>query len=362
MILKEKLKKIPQNPGVYMMIDSLKNIIYVGKAKNLRNRVSQYFHDQKDRDPRVAEMIEHIHTFNYRVMDTELDALIEECRLIKKVKPRYNRQMKKEAYFYIKIPAEKYPKVTIVKEIVNDGGMYFGPFTSRHRVETAIEYLNEFYPLRKCTSPRLVKSSNGCLFKQLNTCLGVCTGRVSAEEYGIHIDKIKELFCSNHLAAIQELSNKLDTAIENLEFEKASKYREYYLSLGYIIGKLRLLRLSNKNRNILAIEFLDSALTKLFLIKGNRLIYGKVFNRKEIDSIEMRQYLNQLLRDKFLLTSKNDLHKLNARNIDEAQIIFSYLKKNRKRVLSFWIPSTRLKTEASLDATVIKIVNRITVS
>lgn len=361
MNLKETLKQLPQRPGVYMMVDSLENIIYVGKAKNLKNRVSQYFKNQKDRDPKVAEMIHNIHTFNYIVTDTELDAFIEECRLIKEIKPRYNKQMKNDQnYSYIKILDEQYPKVTKTNEKADSGALYFGPFTSPHWVETTVQYLNDFYPIRKCTSPGLVKRANGCLFQQLGTCLGVCTGQVSPDEYRVHIEKIRQLLNGNDIADVQELSKKLDTAVENLEFEKAAQYREYYLGLRHVIGKQRLVQSSSKNRNILAVEFIDTVLAKLFLIKGNKLLYRKVFNIVTADSTEMRQYLKKIMRDNFV-TEKSDTCRLTQHNIDEAQIIYSYLRKNRKRIISFWIPSTRLNREtSSIDATVIKIINRIT--
>lgn len=356
------LKQLPQSPGIYMMLDSSENIIYVGKAKNLKNRVSQYFQNQKDRAPKVAEMIHNIYTFNYLVTDTELDAFIEECRLIKEIKPRYNKQMKNDRnYSYIKIPSEQYPKVTKTNEKADDGALYFGPFTSPHRVETTIEYLNDFYPIRKCTSPGLVKRANGCLYRQLDTCLGVCTGQVSPEEYKVYIEKIQQLLNGNDMAAVQELHKSLDTAIENLQFEKAAKYKEYSLGLRHVIGKQRLVQSSSKNRNILAVEFIDNMLAKLFLIKGNKLIYRKTFNYvTAADSPEFRQYLEQIIREKFV-TEKNNISRLTQHDIDEAQIIYSYLQKNRKRIMSFWIPSTLLNREISdLDATVIKIINRIT--
>lgn len=360
MFFKEKLKQLPQEPGVYLMLDSLGNIIYVGKAKNLKNRVSQYFHNQKDRDPKVAEMIHNIHTFNYRVTDTELDAFIEECRLIKETQPRYNRQMKNpRKYSYLKIPAEPYPKVTIVNEKVDDGALYFGPFTSTHRVETTVQYLNECYPIRKCTSPSLVKRTNGCLFQQLGTCLGVCTGQISPEEYDIYIEDIRQLLNGNNRGAIQELHKKLDTAIENLDFEKAAQYKEYYSGLQHVIGKQRLIQSSSKNRNILAVEFIDSVRAKFFLIKGNTLLYREVVNFVRADSEDARQYLKQMIRGNFV-TDKNDLRRLTQRDIDEAQIITSYLKKNRKRVMSFWIPSTQLKSETALNAKVTKIMEQMT--
>lgn len=360
MLFKEKLKELPQRPGIYLMLDSLGNIIYVGKAKSLKNRVSQYFQNPKDRDPKVAEMIDNIYTFHYRVTDTELDALIEECHLIKELKPKYNRQMKNDRkYSYIKIPDDEYPKLTIVREKDEDSAIYFGPFTSAHQVETAVQCLNDFYPIRKCSTPRLVKRANGCLFRQLGKCLGVCTGEVTPDEYRIYVDEIQQLIQGRNLETVHGLSKKLDDAIENLEYEKAAQYREYYLGLQHVIGKQRLIQTSSKNKNFLAVEFIDSEFAKLFLIKGNKLLYGSVFNRITYNSLETCQCLKQLIRDTFRI-DKRELYRLSQQDIDEAQIISSYFKKNRKRVISFWIPATRLKNEVALEALVGKIIHRIT--
>ncbi len=354
-----ELKPLPEKPGVYMMIDSLGNIIYVGKAKNLSSRVSQYFKNQKGRAPKVVEMIRHIHTLKYIVTDTELDALIEECRLIKEIKPRYNKQMKNDKkYSYMKIPAELYPKVTIVNENVDDGALYFGPFTSPQQVETVLQYLKDFYPIRKCSTPGLVKRANGCLFLQLGTCLGVCTGRVSPDEYKVYLEKIRQLLNGNNRAAIQELSNRMDTAIDNLNFEKAAQYSAYLIGLRHVIGKQRLVQFSSKNRNVLAVEIIDPEHAKLFLIQGNKILYRKVVNRETTGISELRQDLNQIIRDKFG-TENSGFVRLTQQDIDEAQIISSYLKRNRSRIPSFWIPNTQLNRKSDLDATVLKIVDRI---
>lgn len=359
MLFNEELKQLPQRPGVYMMLNSLGNIIYVGKAKSLKNRVSQYFQNQKDRDPKVSEMIDNIYTFHYRVTDTELDALVEECHLIKELKPKYNRQMKNDRkYSYIKIPAEEYPKLTIVREKDEDGAIYFGPFTSSHQVETAVQCLNDLYPIRKCSTPRLGKSTHGCLYRQLGKCLGVCTGRVSPDEYKIYVDKIQKLINGKNTVPLQELSRMLDKAIDELEFEKAANYREYSLGLRHVIGKQRLVQSSSKNKNILAVELIDSEFAKLFLIKGNKLLYGKVFDRVKGNNLEINQNLKQLIREVFV-PDESEVHRLTQQDIDEAQIISSYLKRNRKRVMSFWIPRTRLKNEVALEAIVQKIMNRI---
>lgn len=343
-----------------MMYDSLGNIIYVGKAKNLKSRVSQYFYDQKDRDPKVADMIKHIHSFHYQITDTELDAFIEECRLIKELKPLYNSQMKNtKKYIYLRIADEQYPQVTITNEILDNGGSYYGPFTSSHGVENVIAYLNDFYPLRKCLTPKLVKRNNGCLFMQLGSCLGVCTGQVKTEEYWMHIERIQQLLSGKDQTTIQDLANKIDTAIENLKFEKASEYREYYKGLSHVINKQRLVNQSSKNRNILAIEFMDRSQVKLFMIKGYLLLSGKVIST-QIDKAEMMQSFVQIIRKGYLTTELQEDCKLTDRDIHEAQIIFSYLKKNRKRILTFSIPVSKLKSEKALDTTVQKIIDQIT--
>jgi len=359
MTINYELKQLPEKPGVYMMFDSLGNIIYVGKAKNLKNRVSQYFINHKDRVSKVVEMIRHIHTLKYIVTDTELDALLEECRLIKEIKPRYNKQMKNDKkYSYMKIPAERYPKVMIVNKKVDDEGLYFGPFTSPQQVETVLRYLKEFYPIRKCSTPGLVKRANGCLFLQLGTCLGVCTGRVSPDEYKVYLERIRQLLNGNNRDALHELSISMDTAINNLDFEKAAHYNAYLLGLRHVIGKQRLVQSSSRNRNVLAFEVIDSQLGKLFLIKGNKILYRKVVNLETTGISELRQDLKQIIRDKFG-TENSGIVTFTQQDIDEAQIISSYLKKNRSRIPSFWIPTTRLKRAPDLDSTVLKIVTRI---
>ncbi|MGI6711823.1 MAG: GIY-YIG nuclease family protein [Bacillota bacterium] len=359
MNLKETLKELPQKPGVYLMMDSRGNIIYIGKAKNLKNRVSQYFRNQKNRDPKVAEMINHISAFKYFVTDTELDALINECRLIKKIKPRYNRLMKNSGkYIYIKISCEQYPKVIKVNEKADDEAQYFGPFTSPHRVDAVLQYLNESYPIRKCPNPGLVKRPNGCLYQQLGSCLGVCTGQVTPEIYRIHIENICRLLNGNDAAAVPALLKKLDRAVEHLNFEKAAQYREYFFGLKHIFAKQRLIHSASKNRNILAVEFIGSEQVKLFLIKGNKLLYRKVFDIAASNSIELMQCLRYILPKK-ILSENSGTSGVTQYDIDEAQIIYSYLKKHKKSILSFWIPSTKLQNEVSVNALTDTILKKI---
>lgn len=209
MTLKDKLKQLPNGPGIYLIIDVHGNIIYVGKAKNLKNRVSQYFRVQKNREPKVAELIGRIHDFKVIEMDTELDAFIEECRLIKELKPRYNRQLKSTAnYHYLKIGLEAYPKLSITQDKGDDQAEYFGPFRGNHYLQKVVEFLQDYYPIRKCSTPGLPQRKNGCLFLQLGSCLGPCTGKISEVDYRRQIDQIKRVLKGEEQAVLTGLAKR----------------------------------------------------------------------------------------------------------------------------------------------------------
>lgn len=388
----EKLKLIPERPGVYLMKDSLGNIIYVGKGKNLKNRVSQYFYKQKDREPKVEEMIQNIRDFEYRVLDTELDALLEECRLIKEIKPLYNRQMKNDQkYVYLKIPGEEFPKLEIVQEREDDGAydgaLYYGPFNSRHQVERAVEFFNDHFLLRKCTTPRF-KEGRGCLYRELGTCLGVCTGKISQEEYMVQVQALCQVIEGNDKSVNRELKCQLEKEIEELNFEKASSYRQYLLGVTYIQGRQKFLRSTRRNKSVLLFEYLDEDKTraKIFLTRGNKLLMSKVINKNtpqvmkpanmitlskkdqkdgpsntgssdntppdwlppiiELTNSEMFEFLKaaqkRLLSE--LLEDKRSPWQLTQQEVDEAQIIYSYLHK-KEGVFTFPVTKKLLREE-----------------
>lgn len=357
--MKDQLKFIPNSPGVYQMLDSQGNIIYIGKAKNLKNRISQYFHDHKDRDPKVAEMIQHINGFNYQITDTELDALIEECRLIKKIKPLFNRQMKNsQKYCYIKLSDELFPRLTVIHHKTDDGLCYYGPFTSLHRVERAVQFLNDYYSLRKCTSSHFIMREDSCLYGQLGACLGVCTGNVGKDEYRVCLERMAKLLNGRDKVPVRELSERLNDAVETLQFEKAAQYQEYYLGLQHVISKQSLAHTSGKRRNIVAIEKLDDERIKLFLIKGNRIMQRMVLDREFIGSLQIKNYLEHKIKENFLVPDEQ-FAGLSQEDIDEAQIISSYLKRHKKRIITYGIPFKYLKNSSCLDTIITKILSRL---
>ncbi|SHN75762.1 GIY-YIG nuclease family protein [Desulfitobacterium chlororespirans] len=352
--LKDKLKDLPEQPGVYLMHDSLGNIIYVGKAKNLKNRVSQYFYKQKSRDPKVEEMILRIADWEYRIVDTELDALLEECRLIKELKPHYNRQMKNhQKYVYIRIPDESFPKVDIVQEREEGGGVYYGPFSSRHWVETAVECLSDIFLIRKCSAPGRGKGRNGCLYRQLGTCAGVCTGKVSSEEYRERLKAVCQAIEAGDKEAMKELSSQLARAVEALNFETAARYREYLLGLRYIQGRQKFLKGTCRNKNLLALEDLDTErkTVKVFLIKGNRVLMSRVLTWLDEN---LKQFLREI--PQALADQPGCSRQLTQEEVDEAQILDSYLRKDR--VISIPIPQKALKQGEFVEGMLKRIKNK----
>lgn len=337
--LKEKLKDLPEKPGVYLMQDSLGNIIYVGKAKNLKNRVSQYFYKHKHRDPKVEEMILRITDLEYRIMDTELEALLEECRIIKEIKPHYNRQMKNDQkYVYIKIPDDNFPKIEIVQVREEDGGVYYGPFNSRHRVETSVECLNDTFLIRKCSTPGRGKQGDGCLYRQLGTCVGVCTGKVSPEEYRDRLKAVCQVIETRDKEVMKEIRGRLARAAEDLHFEEAARYREYMLGLRYIQSRQKLLNRTLRHNSLLAFEFLDKEkkIVKMFLIKGNTVLMSRIIPMRDLpqgDSTQakLNEELKQFLKEipKALADKQGCSQRLTQQEVDEAQILDSYLRKDR---------------------------------
>lgn len=189
--------------------------------------------------------------------------------------------------------------------------------------------------------------------------MGVCTGQVSIEEYKAYVDKIQQLFNGNGKRALQELSGKINRAIDNLEYEKAAIYRDYYLGLRHVLGKQKLVLTARKNKNIIAFEPMDGFKLKLFLIKGNRLLARKIFDLMNMDRSELSLNVLQNIRDTFTPQTRED-SLLTQNEIDEAQIIDSYLRRSPSNVLHFWIPSSYLsKDKFKLETKVVSLIDRI---
>ncbi|MCB2361893.1 excinuclease ABC subunit UvrC [Clostridium estertheticum] len=240
-----QLKTLPDAPGVYLMKNKLGEIIYVGKAKILKNRVRQYFKSSKNHSVKVMAMVKNIAEFEYIVTDSEMEALILECNLIKKYSPRYNILLKDDKHYpFIKITInEEFPRVFVTRNIANDGGKYFGPYTDSAAVYSTIELIKQIFPLRTCR--RNIKEGvlydRPCLNYHIGLCKAPCTGYISKEDYGKIIKGALDLLTGKDKSIKEDLRNKMESASEVLEFEKAAMLRDKIMAIEKINEKQKII-------------------------------------------------------------------------------------------------------------------------
>ena len=253
----EDLKKLPVQPGVYIMRDEQDAIIYVGKAVNLHNRVRSYFRKIVGRGPQIDRMVKQIDRFEYIVTDSELEALILENNLIKEHRPKYNTMLKDDkTYPYIKVTVgEEYPRVLFSRQMKKDKSRYFGPFSSSQAVRSTIELINRMYGLRDCSRvlPRDFGKDRPCLNFHMNRCCGPCTGEVPAEEYRRKIDMALEFLAGNYKPVIRDLTEKMQQASEDMRFEEAIRWRDLLNSVQQVAQKQKMSEGVGDNRDVLGI-------------------------------------------------------------------------------------------------------------
>lgn len=253
--LRKKAMSLPLLPGVYIMKDSNDEIIYIGKAKKLKNRVSQYFGSQNHHAIKVLKMVENVDHFDYIVTDSEFEALILECSLIKQNMPKYNILLKDDkGYSYIKITGNKYKKVEAVLQKIDDGAEYLGPYTSSFAVKQSVDTANKVFKLYQCNKsfPRDIRKTRPCLNYYISQCCGVCTGKVSQEEYNDNFIQALRFLKGETDAILKELEGKMNEASENLEFENAAKYRDKINAIKRIKDKQKVVYKNVEEQDVFA--------------------------------------------------------------------------------------------------------------
>lgn len=257
--IKEKLKNLPLTPGVYLMKDKDGDIIYVGKSKALKNRVSQYFQNTAAHTPKTRAMVEKVENFDYILTDTEAEALALECNLIKKYRPKYNILLKDDKqYPYIKITmAEDFPRIMMTRRVVRDGSVYFGPFMSGFAIKDTLEVIKKIFKIRSCKKvlPRDIGKSRTCLLYHLKQCSAPCSGKIQKEEYRAVFDKIEGVIKGDNREIIKELEEKMYLASSKTEYEKAAVYRDKIESIKAIAEKQKITSSKNDSRDVIGIFF-----------------------------------------------------------------------------------------------------------
>jgi excinuclease ABC subunit C len=275
--IQEELKKLPDKPGVYIMKDEKGGIIYVGKAVVLKNRVRQYFQSSAAHPPKVAAMVAKISEFEYIVTDTELEALILECNLIKQHKPRFNILLKDDKnYPYIKITMnEDYPRMFMTRRVDRDGAKYFGPYSNVFSVRETMNLIKRVFPIKSCKRelPRDIGKGRPCLNFHINQCLGPCTGSVDREEYRGLMRDICSFLDGRQDAIIQKLEKNMAEAAENLDFEKAAAIRDKLSSLRHITEEQKVLSVAAADQDIVgfAASKTDTCV-QVFFVRGGKLL------------------------------------------------------------------------------------------
>lgn len=252
------IKNLPDKPGVYLMKNSLGEVIYVGKAKVLKNRVKSYFQKSKNHSEKVKVMVKNIAEFEYIVTDSEMEALILECNLIKKYSPKYNILLKDDKFYpFIKITVnDDYPRVFVTRRFAKDGSKYFGPYTNGSAVYETLDLIYKIFPLRNC---KLVIKENGekvrpCLNYHIKKCLGPCGGHISKEEYGKMINDIINILSGKETYITKMLKSDMEKAAEELEFEKAASLRDKILSINAIAEKQKIFKTMEGDEDFINIE------------------------------------------------------------------------------------------------------------
>ena len=277
--IQEQLKKLPAEPGVYLMKDENDKVIYVGKAISLKNRVRQYFQSSKNHTSKVKSMVKNIYKFEYIITDSELEALILECNLIKQYRPKYNVLLRDDkTYPYIKVTLnEDYPRVLKVRQVIKDKAKYFGPYTNTTAVNDTLEIIRNIYPIRTCNIDieKAIKNKvRPCLNKHIKKCVGPCTGEVSKEDYGKMIEEIILFLSGKEEKLIELLKEKMNKCAADFNFEDAAMYRDKIKSLEDMIQKQKIdLGSSDLNQDVIAMARAhDEACVQVFFIRNGKIV------------------------------------------------------------------------------------------
>lgn len=353
-LIKEKVKNLPSTPGVYLMKDSRGSIIYVGKAKNLKRRVQSYFQQSKAHPQKIIKLVSNIRDFDILLTDTEFEAFMLECKLIREIKPLFNKMMKSpQSYSYIVIDKDRtYPDIEITNHRdEQDGRLYFGPFPSKTRVETAIMGIKEAYKIL-CSNPK--RQNSLCFNYSIGVCIGMCGGGPALQEYHAIIEDIFALLNGENRIVLDNMKMKMDEAAEDFDFETAARYRDRMDAIQFLLRKERVIEFTEENKNIVVIENLSEDTFKLFLIKRNEILFSKIVT---IDSAEVNQLCS------LIITTFNDTafpagSSVKSDELDEAQIIYNYLKSSHcryKTIPDKWILN---HLDKNIENAVTKLINK----
>lgn len=346
--IQEELKKLPGKPGVYLMHDEKDEIIYVGKAISLKNRVRQYFQTSRSKGVKIDQMVTHITRFEYIVTDSELEALVLECNLIKEYRPKYNTMlMDDKTYPFIKVTVdEPFPRIMMARRMAKDKAKYFGPYTSAGAVKDTIELIRKIYKVRSCNRrlPRDTGKERPCLNYHIHQCDAPCQGYVSQEDYRRSIDEVLRFLNGNFDSILKELEQKMMRASENMEFEKAIEYRELLGSVKKISQKQKITDTAGNDRDIMAMAADQSdAVVQVFFIRGGRLIGRDHFYLKIMEGELPGEILSSFIKQFYAGTPYIPSELMLPQEIEDMEVLEEWLSQKRGHKVQIKVPKKGTK-------------------
>ncbi len=299
--IEEELKKLPAKPGVYIMHDKKDEIIYVGKAISLKNRVRQYFQSSRNLTPKIVQMVSRIDHFEYIITDSELEALVLECNLIKEHRPKYNTMLKDDkSYPFIKVTVqEDYPRILFARDMKKDKAKYYGPYTSATAVKDTIELIRKIFKLRTCNRnlPRDIGKERACLYAHIGQCDAPCQGSISVEDYRKNVEQAMEMLNGNFKPVIEMLTEKMQKASAEFAFEEAAEYRDLINSVKFVLQKQKITSSDQEDRDIIAFaRAMDEAVVQVFFIRSGKLIGREHFRLTGVEHITRSEVMTSFVK------------------------------------------------------------------
>lgn len=341
--IEEELKKLPAQPGVYIMHDDKDEIIYVGKAISLKNRVRQYFQSSRNKTAKIEKMVSRIARFEYILTDSELEALVLECNLIKEHRPKYNTMLKDDkTYPYIKVTvSEAFPRILFSRTMKKDKNKYFGPFTSSGAVKDMIDLLHKIYRIRTCSRnlPKDIGKDRPCLYYHIRQCDGPCQGYISQEDYQKQIKEVLDFLSGKYDPVTKLLTDRMYAASEEMEFEKAAEYRDLLKSVRQIAQKQKITSQSMDDRDIIAMAKDErDVVVQVFFVRDGRLIGREHFHVEAGTAETNSQILNGFVKQFYAGTPFVPHEIWCQEELEDAEVISSFLSGRRGQKVKILVP------------------------
>jgi len=341
--IRNKLDALPTRPGVYIYRDARGTIIYVGKAVNLRSRVRSYFHESAQLSPKTMRLIAEVADLETWPTDTELEALLLECNLIKQHRPKYNVRLKDDKrYPYIKVVwQDPFPKVLTTRRMEQDGARYFGPFANSNAVYQTLDVLRKIFPYLTCDRPITGQDKRACLYYDIKLCSAPCIGAVSQAEYRATIDRLCQFLEGKTEQVVAEIQRKMDAAAEAMEFERAAQYRDQLKAIRHILEQQKIVSTAAKDQDVVAFARDDSrgdACVQVFFIRQGKLIGREYFVLEGAQGEDAREIMAGFLKQFYEKAATIPPEVLIQVEIEEAQIIEQWLRQKRGAAVRLDVP------------------------